>query len=333
MVSHKSNHKQKKPFRPHSGANWNRARPKRADRPPPPSPPSGYKKPRLNGDNPFCLLPPEIHHKVLLFLPPRDVNSSRRTCQSFCERVGSRELSLAMPQNGDSIAELRAQIEEIKSRALPPSDADSFFEALSFWVSRRGYYESMRESRRSLEKWFGFVFGGEESATRRWARLSAETLRLYQRLCENGGELPASEEQRFVYDSGPSAPDISTSMLQQLCQRLESTGKDAFTGRFWDVRYLEYYAYPNEQKQQWKLTNLEEFSRLEVNWEGRVRKPRGTSDELIGPLGLPDLPSTIFCYYVQDEWAWRLINKHRAGTGLAMDPLMKATVLKQIRLF
>ena len=114
---------------------------------------------------------------------------------------------------------------------------------------------------------------------------------------------------------------------------MKSTGTDTFSGRFWDVRWLEYHAYPNEQKQQWKLTNLEEFSRLEFNWERRVRRPRSNSNDLIGPLGLPDLPSPIFCYYVQDKWAWRLINKYRAGTGLAMDPLMKATVLKQIKLF
>ena len=97
----------------------------------------------------------------------------------LCERVELRELSLARPQIGDSIAELRVQIEEIKSRALPPSDADSFLESLGFWVSRRGYYASMRKSSRSLEKWFGFVFGYDESATQRWAQLSVEVLRLY----------------------------------------------------------------------------------------------------------------------------------------------------------
>lgn len=330
MVSHKTNHKHKKPFRPHSGSKWNGARLKRTNRPPPPS---RYKKPRLNGDNAFCSLPAEIHHQILQYLPPRDISSSRRTCQSLCERVQEREPSLAGAQIEDSIAELRAQVGDIKTRALPPSDADSFLESLGFWVSRRGYYASMRESNRSLEKWFGFVFGWEESATRRWARLSVEVMRLCQHLQEHDGTISTSEKQRFLYESGLSAPDISPSMLKEIYLRLGSHGADTFRCRFWDMSWLEYHAYPNERKQQWKLTNLEDYSRLDLNWEENIKKPKGNSKDLIGPLGLPDLPSTTFCYYVQGKWAWRLINKYRAGTGLEMDPLIKAAVMKQIRLF
>ena len=330
MVSHISSHKAKKSAKRRSGAKWNGAR---SQPPPTSSSPSGFKKPRLNGDNPFCRLPAEIHHKVLLHLPPGDIGSSRRTCQSLCERIRERELSLAGPQIENTIAHLRAQIEEIKTRALPPSDADSFLESLGFWVSRRGYYASMRESSRSLEKWFGFVFGWEESATRRWARLSVEVMRLYQHLREHDGTISTSEKQRFLYESGLSAPDISLSMLKEIHLRLESHGTDTFSCRFWDMSCLEYHAYPNEKKQQWKLTILEDYSRLDLNWEENIKETRGDSKELIGPLGLPDLPSTTFCYYVQGKWAWRLINKYRTGTGLEMDPLMKAAVMKQIRLF
>lgn len=182
MVSHKTNHKHKKPFRPHSGSKWNAARPKRANRP-------RYNKPRLNGGNTFFSLPAEMHHQILQHLPPRDISSSRQTCQFFFDRVGEREPSLAQPQIEKRISDLRAEIEEIKSRALPPSDADSFLESLGFWVSRRGCYASMRESSSSLEKWFGFVFGWDESATHRWARLSVEALRLYQHLCEHNGTI------------------------------------------------------------------------------------------------------------------------------------------------
>ena len=330
MVSHNSTHKHNKPFKPHSGAKWNRARPKRADRPPLSS---RYKQPRLNGGNPFCLLPAEIHHKVLQYLPQRDISSSRRTCQSLCERVGGRELSLAGPQIEASIADLRVQIEDLKSRALPPSDADSFIESLGFWVSRRGYYESRRESRSSLEKWSGFVFGWEESAVRRWVALSEETLRLYQQLWRNDGELSAEEEQRFVYESGLSAPDISITMLKEIYLRLETTGTSIFSGRYCDMTWLEYHSYPNERKQQWKLTELEDASRLDSHWEECVKKADGRSKDLIEPFGLPELPSPIFCYYVQDKWAWRLIKKYQAGTGRDMTPLMKAEVLKQIRVF
>jgi hypothetical protein len=328
MVSHISNHKAKKPAELRSGAKWNGARSQ-----PQPSSPPGYKKPRLNGDNPFCRIPAEMHHKILEYLPQRDISSSRRTCQSLCERVGEREPSLAGPQIEDSIAALKAQIEEIKTRALPPSDADSFIESLGFWVSRRGYYASMHESRRSLEKWFGFVFGWEESATYRWARLSVEALRLHQHLCEHGGNISPIEKQRFLYESGLSTPDISMSMLNEICLRLESGGTGIFRAQFYDMECLEYHAYPTEKKEQWKLTDLEDSSRLDLNWEENIKKPRGNSKDLIGPLGLPDLPSTTFCYYVEGKWAWRLINKYRAGTGLEMDPLMKAAVMKQIRLF
>lgn len=191
----------------------------------------------------------------------------------------------------------------------------------------------MRESSRSLEKWFGFVFGWEESATRRWARLSVEVMRVYQHLCEHDGTTSTSEKQRFLYESGLSAPDISLSMLKEIYLRLESHGTNTFSCWFWDMSWLEYHAYPNERKQQWKLTDLEDYSRLDLDWEENIKKPKGNSEDLIGPLGLPDLPSTTFCYYVQGKWAWRLINKYRAGTGLEMDPLMKAAVMKQIRLF
>lgn len=122
-------------------------------------------------------------------------------------------------------------------------------------------------------------------------------------------------------------------MLNEICLRLESGGAGAFRAQFYDVECLEYHAYPNEKKEQWKLTELKDFSRSDLNWEENIKKPRGNSKDLVGPLGLPDLQSTTFCYYVQDKWAWRLINKCQAGTGLEMDPLMKATVMQQIRLF
>jgi hypothetical protein len=64
-----------------------------------------------------------------------------------------------------------------------------------------------------------------------------------------------------------------------------------------------------------------------------VKKSAGDSQALIAPLGLPALPSPIFCYYVYCKWAWSLISKYRAGTGREMKPLMKAAVLKQIKLF
>jgi len=51
---------------------------------------------------------------------------------------------------------------------------------------------------------------------RRWVALSEETLRLYQQLWRNDGELSAEEEQRFVYESGLSAPDISITMLKEI---------------------------------------------------------------------------------------------------------------------
>ena len=99
MVSQISNRKAKKPAKLRSGAKWNGIRSRT-----PPSSPSGFKKPRLNGDNPFCRLPAEIHHQVLLHLQPRDISSSRRACQSLCERVREREPSLAGAQIEDSIA-------------------------------------------------------------------------------------------------------------------------------------------------------------------------------------------------------------------------------------
>lgn len=274
-----------------------------------------------------------MHHQILQHLPPRDISSSRRTCQFFLERVGEREPSLAQPQIEKRISDLRVEIEEIKSRALPHSDANSFIESLGFWVSRRGYYASMRESSSSLEKWFGFVLGYDESATHRWALLSAAVMRLYQHLCEHDGTISPIEKQRFLYESGLSAPDISMSMLNEIYQRLESGGTGVFRAHFYDVECLEYHAYPNEKKEQWKLTDLEDFSRLDLSWEENIKKPRGNSKDLIGPLGLPELPSPIFCYYVQDKWAWRLIRKYQSGTGREMAPLMKAEVLKQIRIF
>ena len=168
---------------------------------------------------------------------------------------------------------------------------------------------------------------------RRWVALSEETLRLYQQLWRNDGELSAEEEQRFVYESGLSAPDISITMLKEIYLRLETTGTSIFSGRYCDMTWLEYHSYPNERKQQWKLTELEDASRLDSHWEECVKKADGRSKDLIEPFGLPELPSPIFCYYVQDKWAWRLIKKYQAGTGRDMTPLMKAEVLKQIRVF
>lgn len=139
--------------------------------------------------------------------------------------------------------------------------------------------------------------------------------------------------QRFVYKFGLLAPDISVRMVKEIYLRLETTGTSIFSGQFCDMTWLEYHSYPNERKQQWKLTDLEDASRFHSHWEEYVKKADGNSKDLIEPLGLPESSSPIFCYYVQDRWAWRLIKKYQAGTGREMTTLMKAEVLKQIRAF
>lgn len=180
---------------------------------------------------------------------------------------------------------------------------------------------------------FGFVFEWEEWATRRWARLAVETVKLYRLPWDSEGRLPAVKKQEFVYESGLSAPDISVDMLKQICERLEFAQRYQITCPVWDISRLERNSYPNEKKQQWKLTELEDVPRLHSDWEEYVKRPRWNSKDLMGPLGLPELPSKTFCYYVQGKWAWRLINKHRAGSGREMSPRMKAAVLKLIKLF
>ena len=124
-------------------------------------------------------------------------------------------------------------------------------------------------------------------------------------------------------------------MLEQVFTRLESTEMHVWhhNCRTWDVRWLEFHSYPHDREQKWKLTELEDLSRLVSHWEEHMKKPMGDSKALIEPFGLPELPCTIFCYYVQNKWAWSLISKYRAGSGQVMSPLMKAEVLKQIRIF
>jgi hypothetical protein len=165
MVSEISVHKHNKPFKNHTSRKWNNARPKRADRPPP-SPPKRFKDPCLNGDNAFCSLPDVAHGVILKHLPLRDMFACRRLCQRHTEQVERHELNLAAPRIRDSIAEVAAQLEELKVRGQPTTDADSFLDSLSFWLSIRNVFKNRHESTRSFEKWFGFVFGWEESATR-----------------------------------------------------------------------------------------------------------------------------------------------------------------------
>jgi hypothetical protein len=163
-----------------------------------------------------------------------------------------------------------------------------------------------------------------------------EALRLYHIFQNNGrGPLPPSEKQHFVYDSGLVASEISVGMLERIFERLESTETHFWHHKCltWDMRWLESHSYPNERKKQWKLTELEDQYRFQSHWEEHMKKPNGNSKELIEPLGLPELPSSVFCYYVQDKWAWRLINRYRAGRGRVMTPSMKAEVLKQTRVF
>jgi hypothetical protein len=101
----------------------------------------------------------------------------------------------------------------------------------------------------------------------------------------------------------------------------------------WDVNCREFLTYPNEGKQQWRLTDLVWHQNGLPNGEDLAKRSAGDSQALIEPLGLPALPSPIFCYYVDCKWAWSLISRHRAGTGRKMNPLMKAAILKQIKLF
>jgi hypothetical protein len=296
MVSEVSNHQHKKPFKKHTGRKWDNQRPKKADRPPP----TRFKDPRLNGDNVFCSLPEVVHGVILKHLPLRDVTSCRQLCQTHTEQVEGLEPSFAGPQIRDSIARLEAHLEGIKAVATRlPTNADSFLDSLSFWVRRSGIFENRHESTRSLEKWFGFVFGWEESATRRWSRVAVEAVQLYHAFQNNGRrQLPASDKQRFVYESGLAASDISVGMLEQIFTRLESTEMLVWhhNCRTWDVRWLEFHSYPHDREQKWKLTELEDLSRPVSHWEEHMKKPMGDSKALIEPFGLPELPCTVFCY-------------------------------------
>jgi hypothetical protein len=146
-----------------------------------------------------------------------------------------------------------------------------------------------------------------------------------------------TRKQRFVHDSQWSA-DISADLLEQIWERIYDTETYSHpllpsTCPEWDVNCRASLTYPNEGKQQWRLTDLVWHQNGLPDGTDLVKKSAGDSQALIAPLGLPALPSPIFCYYVYCKWAWSLISKYRAGTGREMKPLMKAAVLKQIKLF
>jgi hypothetical protein len=146
-----------------------------------------------------------------------------------------------------------------------------------------------------------------------------------------------TRKQRFVHDSQWSA-DISADLLEQIWERIYDTETYSHpllpsTCPEWDVNCRASLTYPNEGKQQWRLTDLVWHQNGLPDGTDLVKKSAGDSQALIAPLGLPALPSPIFCYYVDCKWAWSLISKYRAGTGREMKPLMKAAVLKQIKLF
>jgi hypothetical protein len=154
MVTNISGHKRRKPFKARTGVKHNSfARPRRAGR---------FTLPCDNSENAFCSLPAEIHHHILSHLPFRAASSYRRICQSNFELVTRRERSLSGPHISDSIAKLKADTEEIKTIARPPTDAESFFGCLNLWISRRGTFEGQGDSRRSLQSWFNFVLGGDD---------------------------------------------------------------------------------------------------------------------------------------------------------------------------
>jgi hypothetical protein len=245
MVINISGHKRRKPFKARTGVKHNSfARPRRAGR---------FTLPRDNSENALCSLPAEIHHHILSHLPFRVASSYRRICQSYFEAVAQRELSLAGPHISDSIAKLKASIEEIKTIRRPPTDAESFFGCLGLWISRRGTFEGQSDSRRSLQSWFNFVLGGNDKTALergRWTQLAMEVVSLWRDFLKTSRTPSDTRKQRFMHDSEWSA-DISADLLGQIWERIYDTETHSqpplpSTCPEWDVNCREFLTYPNE---------------------------------------------------------------------------------------
>jgi hypothetical protein len=276
-----------------------------------------FKLPRCEDDdnNSLLSLPLEVHEKVLSHLPLNAASSCRRVFQFYFEIVSGNERAVARPHIDESIAKLKAEVEEIKMIGRPPTDADSFLNCLGLWISRRGTFECHSESRLSLQNWFKFIFDGNESddnPARRWTQLAVQVVYPWRQFiawkAQFGWTGPLEwERQKFVYRSEWSA-SINAELLEEIWSRIYDSRifdhphfQESCTE--WWVTDRETITFPNPEgrHRQWRLTDLV-WKQIEIPAEydeDVVKRAAGDAQALIEPLGLPALPSPIFCYYAE----------------------------------
>ena len=237
--------------------------------------------------------------------------------------------------------------------------------ALHVWIQRRGYFEEQSTRMQSAFKLMAHLFKGKKQGeglcdiVDKWAWTASPVVWLHM-MREIGRAEAVDLEDQFdvLIDQGV----LDYNDCDKIFECMESPElqhqSHRLSGRMWRVGTEEYETFPNEGRMTPLLHYPCRFG-LGDEDEEAMQDIRAFNDYLTGQPGapllevthgnlhpnrylrLPDLPSKVFCYFLDDEWAREEVRKLLAyfdavatnANPVRVPSLLRAAILSKVMMF
>ena len=315
-------------------------------------------------------LPLELHQQILSYTSAKDAARLRGVCKGLKAVIMKSSAHLVKLYTRKELSRLQGSVNDFEGLKIP-TDVDSPLEAVHIWTGRRCFFSHLNVSQGSMSKLMAHfllkdntddpIWSVEDAVE--WSFIAAEAAYMMSNPLTNSG----IEAQFSRLTTRTDKLDYSAldKLLEYSARPQSQATNHRLGGRTWPEEMMEHMTFPSMCKLTPLLrtpsTHGIEFFGFDGAWpfdEGtfelwwdyvdkpgsaiQILQPEIGNERLVRYLELPDLSSTVSCYYVSDSWArkqidelvYRLDNgEHRQKKKVLVAPLLRAAILEHVKYF
>lgn len=322
-----------------------------------------------NGAN-ILSLPLVLHQQILSYTSARDAARLRGVRRGLKAVIMKSSAHLVKLYTRKELLRLRDSVNDFEGLKIP-TDVDSLLEAVHLWTGRRGFFSHLNVSQGSMSKLMAHFLAKDDTDDPiwsvedaiEWSFIATEAAYMMSTPLTNSGiEAQFSRLTRRTDKLDYNALD---KLLEYSARPQSKATNHRLCGRTWPEEIMEHMTFPS----MCKLTPLFrtpsthgiEFFGFDGAWpfdEGTFElwwdyvdepgsaiqnlQPEIGNERLVRYLELPDLSSTVSCYYVSDSRARKQIDElvcrldnaeHRQKKKVLVAPLLRAAILEHVKYF
>ena len=322
-----------------------------------------------NGAN-ILSLPLELHQQILSYTSARDAARLRGVCKGLNAVIMKSSAHLVKLYTHKELSRLRGAVNNFEGLKVP-TDVDSLLESVHIWTGRRGFFSHRNVSQGSMFKLMAHflvkddtddpIWSVEDAVE--WSFVTAEAAYMMSTPLTNSGI--EAQFSRLTTRTDKLDYNALDKLLEYSARPQSRATNHRLGGRTWPEEMMEHMTFPSMCKLTPLLrapsTHGIEFFGFDGAWpfdEGTFElwwdyvdepgsaiqnlQPEIGNERLVRYLELPDLSSTVSCYYVSDSWALKQIDElvcrldsaeHRQKKKVLVAPLLRAAILEHVKYF